>query len=264
MEPGYSYHSETNLDLVQPVLSELAAAYEALGLPLRSLENEWGPGQVECTFAHQEALRAADNFVLFRTATKQIVRRLGYHASFMCRPALRGLYSSGWHLHQSLASAKDGRNVFVPERADDWLSPLGMAFLGGLVEHAIAATVFSTPTVNGYRQLPARLARARSRRLGPRSSRRDAARARRPRRPGHPAREPHRRAVGQSVSLFHVADRRRDGRHRRERSIPARRTTIPMPPSARCSPPRSTRRSMRWHRARSSARPSATPSSTIT
>src|SRR5262245_23280610 len=48
-EPGYSYHSESNLDLVQPVLSALAESYEALGLRLRSLEKEWGPGQVECT-----------------------------------------------------------------------------------------------------------------------------------------------------------------------------------------------------------------------
>jgi len=29
------------MDLMQPVLGELARAYGALGLPLRSLENEW-------------------------------------------------------------------------------------------------------------------------------------------------------------------------------------------------------------------------------
>ena len=47
VEPGYSYHSETNLDIAQPVLSELARTYGTLGLPLRSLEKEWGPGQIE-------------------------------------------------------------------------------------------------------------------------------------------------------------------------------------------------------------------------
>src|SRR5437660_6089774 len=65
-EPGYSYHSETNMDVMQPVLSELARAYSAVGLPLRSIENEWGPGQVECTFSAEHALRAADDFLLFR------------------------------------------------------------------------------------------------------------------------------------------------------------------------------------------------------
>jgi glutamine synthetase len=152
VEPGYSYHSETNLDLMQPVLGELAATYQSLGLPLRSIENEWGPGQVECTFGHQSALEAADAVVLFRTATKQVCRRLGYFASFMCRPALRGFYSSGWHLHQSLVGASDGRNRFAPDTEGDRLSPTGMAFLGGLVTHALPATVFTTPTVNGYRR----------------------------------------------------------------------------------------------------------------
>lgn len=149
-EPGYSYHSETNMDLMQPVLGELARAYAALGLPLRSIENEWGPGQLECTFAAQDALRAADDMVLFRTATRQVCRRLGCFATFMARPALEGYCASGWHLHQSLVS--NGRNLFTPESADGPLSRKGMNFLGGLLHHAAAATVFATPTVNGYRR----------------------------------------------------------------------------------------------------------------
>src|ERR1700730_12242155 len=114
VESGYSYHSESDLDLMQPVLSALAEAYEAIGLPLRSIEKEWGPGQVECTFAPRHALEAADNLVLFRTATRQICRRMGHFATFMCRPALKGYYSSGWHLHQSLVDA-NGRNRFMPD-----------------------------------------------------------------------------------------------------------------------------------------------------
>jgi glutamine synthetase len=149
IEPGFSYHSETNLDLMQPVLGELARAYTALGLPLRSIENEWGPGQVECTFAAQHALRAADDMVLFRTATRQVCRRLGCLASFMCRPALKGYYSSGWHLHQSVADAA-GKNLFSsPQKL---LSSLGEQWLAGLLEHAAPSSAFATPTVNGYRR----------------------------------------------------------------------------------------------------------------
>ena len=150
MEPGYSYHSETNMDIMQPVLGELATTYTRLGLPLRSIENEWGPGQVECTFSAQSALRAADDLVLFRTATRQVCRRLGCFASFMARPALKGYYASGWHLHQSLVEGR--RNVFTPERGGEPLSPLGNSFLAGLLANARAATVFATPTVNGYRR----------------------------------------------------------------------------------------------------------------
>ena len=151
VEPGYSLHSESNLDLMQPVLSALADAYEKLRLPLRSLENEWGPGQVECTFAPRAALEAADNLVLFRTATRQICRRMGYFATFMARPAIPGFYSSGWHLHQSLIDAS-GRNLFQPDGKSEVLSSTGKAYLGGLLKHAAGATVFAAPTVNGYRR----------------------------------------------------------------------------------------------------------------
>jgi glutamine synthetase len=151
-EPGYSYHSESNLDLMQPVLAALVDAFQKLDLPLRSVENEWGPGQVECTFSAQSAMDAADALMLFRTATKQICRRMGYLATFMCRPALKGYYSSGWHLHQSVVDANARENLFAPKREGERLSPLGQGFLGGLLKHAAPATVFATPTVNGYRR----------------------------------------------------------------------------------------------------------------
>ncbi len=150
-EPGYSYHSESNLDLMQPVLTALADAFQKIDLPLRSVENEWGPGQVECTFAPREALNAADNLLLFRAATRQICRRMGYFATFMCRPGLKGYYSSGWHLHQSLIDAA-GRNLFMPDREGECLAPVGRSFLGGILKHAAPATAFTTPTVNGYRR----------------------------------------------------------------------------------------------------------------
>jgi glutamine synthetase len=152
VEPGYHYHSESNMDLMQEVFDALGSAFETLGLGLRSIENEWGPGQVECTFAPRDALEAADNVLLFRTATRQICRRLGYFATFMCRPALKGFYSNGWHLHQSLVDAASGENLFMPRNAGEVLSPLGQSYLAGTLQYAAPATVFATPTVNGYRR----------------------------------------------------------------------------------------------------------------
>src|SRR3974390_495583 len=152
VEPGYHYHSESNMDLMHEVFDALGSAFEALGLGLRSIENEWGPGQIECTFAPRTALEAADNVLLFRTATRQICRRLGYFATFMSRPALKGYYASGWHLHQSLSDVSSGVNLFTPEKADAPLSRTGLAYLAGLLEYAVPSTVFAPPTVNGYRR----------------------------------------------------------------------------------------------------------------
>jgi glutamine synthetase len=153
VEPGFSFHSETNMDMMQQPIKALADAMEKLGLPLRSIENEWGPGQLECTFAPRDALEAADNLVLFRTATRQLCRRMGYLATFMSRPGLPGYYSSGWHLHQSLVAGDE--NAFMPRADGQLLSTLGQAYLGGLLHHALASTIFANPTINGYRRFRA-------------------------------------------------------------------------------------------------------------
>lgn len=155
VEPGYSFHSETNMDTIQAPIAAVAKALQKLGLPLRSIEKEWGPGQIECTFAPREALEAADNLVLFRSATRQVCRRLGYLATFMSRPALKGFYSSGWHLHQSLVDAKTGKNLFTPKTEADTLSPFGMNYLAGLLRNAPAGTLLCNPTVNAYRRFRA-------------------------------------------------------------------------------------------------------------
>jgi glutamine synthetase len=83
---------------------------------------------------------------------KQIARRHGYHATFMCRPKLPNVFASGWHLHQSLVSRADGRNAFMATDGNESLSPLARNYLAGLLAHARAATVFTTPTINGYKR----------------------------------------------------------------------------------------------------------------
>jgi glutamine synthetase len=114
------------------------------------MEDEWGPGQMEFSFSPIGGLAAADAVVLFRSAVKQLCQRQGLLATFMCRPGLPNFFSSGWHLHQSLLSRTDGRNVF--SSADEALSQEGRHFVAGLVEHAMPMTVFATPTVNGYKR----------------------------------------------------------------------------------------------------------------
>jgi len=148
LSTGYQLLSETRYDLLEPALEILRANLAGLGLPLRSFECEFGPSQAEVTLGVQEGLAAADAMILFRSATKQILRRHGYHATFMCRPKLPNVMSSGWHLHQSLV--KDGKNAFVSDK--DFLSETGKHFLGGLLEHARASTAFATPTINGYKR----------------------------------------------------------------------------------------------------------------
>ncbi|SIT44146.1 Glutamine synthetase family protein [Paraburkholderia piptadeniae] len=149
---GYQYLTELRYDAVDEVMEMLRRGIEGLGLPVRSLEVEYGPSQFEFTFAPTKGVRSADDMILFRSAVKQICQRNGYHATFMCRPRIPNVVSSGWHLHQSLVRVADGKNAFMP--ADDTapLSASGQHYLAGLLAHAQGATALSTPTINGYRR----------------------------------------------------------------------------------------------------------------
>jgi glutamine synthetase len=145
---GYQYLTELRYDSLDPLLEKLRLGLQGLGLPLRSLEVEFGPSQVEVTFGTSTGMAPADQMLLFRNATKQIFAREGYLASFMCRPQLPHVASSGWHLHHSIEDAS-GRPLFPHPEG---FSPLARGWLGGLLRHAKAATAFSTPTINGYKR----------------------------------------------------------------------------------------------------------------
>ena len=148
LNPGYQYLTELRYDELDPLMESLRATLQSLDLPLRTLEVEFGPSQLELTFAPSEGATSADQLILIRSAIKQTCRRQGLTASFMSRPNLPNAVSSGWHLHQSLQDPAG-----LPLMADaSGLTPLARHYLGGLLAHASAACAFTTPTINGYRR----------------------------------------------------------------------------------------------------------------
>jgi glutamine synthetase len=152
LDGGYQMLSELRTDMQEPHLAALSDAVLAMGMPLTSVEAEMGPSQCEFVFNVQEALASADAMVLLRSAAKQMMRRAGLHATFMCKPDLPEAMASGWHLHQSVCDAQ-GRNLFIPQASGaSPLSTLGMQFLGGLRDHTPGCAAFASPTLNGYRR----------------------------------------------------------------------------------------------------------------
>lgn len=150
---GYQYMSELVYDELEPLLSVIGKTLVDLGLPLRTLEGEWGPGQIEITLDPLIGVEAADAVVTMRSAIKQLAQRRGLLATFMTKPALPNCFSSGWHLHESLAFADGSGNAFVsPDRL---MSDTGLHFVGGVLKHARAGSAFSNPSINGYKRLNA-------------------------------------------------------------------------------------------------------------
>src|SRR3954451_1096610 len=149
LNQGYQYLTESRYDEMDPILEILRTNIVGLALPLRSLEVEFGPSQVEFTFRAGTGLAPADAMVLFRSAAKQVAQRNGYHLTFMCRPKLPNVMSSGWHLHQSLKD-KSGTNAFTDPKEP--LSAIGMQWMAALLDHAAAPAAFATPTLNGFKR----------------------------------------------------------------------------------------------------------------
>ena len=96
--------------------SELALALfdqlTGFGVPLEGFHTETGPGVYEAAIAVNQALAAADEAALFKTAVKEIAARFGVIPTFMAKwnSALPG--SSG-HLHQSLWDSGKQNNLFA-------------------------------------------------------------------------------------------------------------------------------------------------------
>ncbi|MEX1215759.1 glutamine synthetase family protein [Saccharospirillum sp.] len=155
---GYQYLTENCYDQAEAVFDLIRRNAEGLGLPIRSLEIEFGPSQFEVTFDPRPALEQADNMIMFRSMVKQVCARHGLHATFMCRPKFKEALASGWHLHQSLIDIDTKENVFIPD-AGEAISKTGLHWIAGILAHAEESCIFSTPTINGYkRYMPMSLA----------------------------------------------------------------------------------------------------------
>ncbi len=154
--PGYRLLADEHADLLAEPFAIVRRTALALGLPLRSLEIELGPSQVEAVFAPTDALTAADQMILFRNAMRQALRRAGWLASFVCVPPLQGSVASGWHLHQSLVDGQ-GRNAMVRDAAAGdagdarrVLSDAGTHWLAGLLAHAPGLAAICATSIPAY------------------------------------------------------------------------------------------------------------------
>ena len=148
---GYQFLTEQHYDVLEPVMDDLRRNSQALGLPVRSMEVEMGPSQFEFTFDPADPLTHADNMMMFRAMVKEVCARRNLHATFMCKPNLENTAASGWHLHQSVVDTGTGANLMIPAE-NGTISETANGWIAGLLEHARASCLLTTPTVNGYKR----------------------------------------------------------------------------------------------------------------
>lgn len=135
-----------------PFLRDLWAAADAQGVPLEGAISEYAPGQLELTLRHgPDALRAADEAVMYKRIAKGVATRHGLEATFMAKP-FTGRAGSGLHLHVSVQD-QAGANIFA---SDD---PAGTDRLrhavGGLKATLADGMAVFAPNANSYRRFRA-------------------------------------------------------------------------------------------------------------
>ena len=134
-------------------LEKLTASLDQCGLGVFQIDHEDATGQFEVNYKYADALKAADNFMLFKMAAHHIAEEEGMLFSMMPKP-FADRPGSGLHFHLSLADT-DGKPVFASDEDGRGLglSPLAYHFMAGLLRHAPALTALCAPTVNSYKRL---------------------------------------------------------------------------------------------------------------
>ena len=148
-------HDQYSLDEMAdaaPFLRELWAAADALGVPLEGAISEYAPGQLELTLKHHaDALRAADDAVLYKRAAKGVALRHGCEAVFMAKP-FADLAGSGMHLHVSV-NDKAGKNIFASDKPEG--EPVLAHAIGGMKAALADSMAIFAPNANSYRRFKA-------------------------------------------------------------------------------------------------------------
>ena len=116
--------------------------------------HEAGPGQFELTLVRDTPRRLADRAILLKWVVRHWAAEKGLVATFMPKPFM-DRPGSGMHIHFSLF--RDGRSIMGPggRRGDGKaiFSEEAASFLAGILEHAKALSLLTSPTVNSYKRL---------------------------------------------------------------------------------------------------------------
>lgn len=134
------------------LVSDLESCLASADIPLFSLSVELGPGCIEATLKHRDALRAADDACFFRMFTKAFCRKRGLTASFMSLTGA-GFPGIGAHINLSLRHRKSNRNAFADRADENGLSATAKSFLAGIIDMVPEVYPMIGNTVNAYRRL---------------------------------------------------------------------------------------------------------------
>ena len=145
-EQSIQVYSLARAARMEHVLGPIRQQINEMGIPIEQSNPEYAPGQVEVNIRYDEALKSADQIIMFRSLVRQLAHAHGYMATFMAKPFI-DQSGSGFHTHYSFW--KDGKNAFAENGK---INKLGLSFLAGLQSHMAEIALAGSTTPNAYRR----------------------------------------------------------------------------------------------------------------
>jgi glutamine synthetase len=130
----------------EPFLRQVRNAMVAAGMRVESSKGEAWPGQHEINFRYADALKTADDHVIFKTGLKTIAHQNAMSVTFMAKPD-HSWVGSSCHIHSSLW--RGGEAVFAGE-SDEFKH-----YLAGQIACAGELAIFLAPAINSYKRYAA-------------------------------------------------------------------------------------------------------------
>ena len=149
LEPANLYNVDYSLlgtTRIEPLIRRIRNAMDQAGMAVENSKGECNLGQHEINFRYADALRSADDHVIYKNGAKEIAAQEGMAISFMAKFDQRE--GSSCHIHFSLDDAGTDPPTPLFPRARG----LFESFLAGQLACLRELTLFSAPNINSYKR----------------------------------------------------------------------------------------------------------------
>jgi glutamine synthetase len=145
------YHAANPFDVYDDFRDKACKLLKDFGIKVKYHHHETGErGQQEIETYFSNLLTTGDNIVTVKYALFNIARQNDLFITFMPKPMYHQA-GSGMHLHLFLT--KNGKNAFYKKGEYGNVNELGRFFIGGLLKHGQALSLFTNPSTNSYKRL---------------------------------------------------------------------------------------------------------------
>jgi glutamine synthetase len=144
--------STTAMTISHKVSLAIVEALEAQNIPVELYYPELGHGQQELSIHHADPLAAADNHIFTRETIRNVAYQHGMVASLAPKPFLDQA-GNGGHIHFSLWDNNAQRNLMYDSSGPYSMSPLGLSFIAGILDHLPGLLALTCACYNSYHRL---------------------------------------------------------------------------------------------------------------